>query len=48
MFSSEMEELLGMSDRILVMNRGRIVADLARGEATQELILHYAAGNPTA
>jgi ABC-type sugar transport system ATPase subunit len=44
MFSSEMEELLGMSDRILVMNRGRIVADLPRGEATQELILHYAAG----
>jgi ABC-type sugar transport system ATPase subunit len=38
-----MEELLGMSDRILVMNRGRIVADLPRAQATQELILHYAA-----
>ena len=45
MFSSEMEELLGMSDRILVMNRGRIVADLPRSEATQELILSYAAGD---
>ena len=45
MFSSEMEELLAMCDRILVMNRGRIVADLARGEATQERILHYAAGD---
>jgi ribose transport system ATP-binding protein len=44
MFSSEMEELLSMSDRILVMNRGRIVADLPRAEATQEKILSYAAG----
>jgi ribose transport system ATP-binding protein len=45
MISSEMEELLGMSDRILVMNRGRIVADLPRSEATQEIILEYAAGD---
>jgi ribose transport system ATP-binding protein len=42
MLSSEMEELLGMSDRILVMNRGRLVADLPRDEATQELILRHA------
>jgi ribose transport system ATP-binding protein len=44
MFSSEMEEILGMSDRILVMNRGQLVADLPRAEATQETILRYAAG----
>jgi ribose transport system ATP-binding protein len=44
MFSSEMEEILGMSDRILVMNRGQLVADLPRAEATQEMILRYAAG----
>jgi len=42
MFSSEMEELIGMSDRILVMNRGRLMADLPRGKATQELVLRYA------
>ncbi len=47
MFSSEMEELLSMSDRILVMNRGRIVADLPRAEATQEKILAFAAGAST-
>ena len=39
MISSEMPELLGMCDRIYVMNEGRIVARLARGEATQEAIL---------
>jgi ribose transport system ATP-binding protein len=42
MLSSEMEELLGMSDRVLVMNRGRLVADLPRAEATQETILRHA------
>ena len=31
MISSELPELLGMSDRILVMHRGRIQAELARG-----------------
>jgi ABC-type sugar transport system ATPase subunit len=40
-----MEELLGVSDRILVMNRGRIVAELPRAEATQERILRYAIGD---
>ena len=44
MLSSEMEEILGISDRILVMNRGELVADLPRAEATQETILRYAAG----
>jgi putative multiple sugar transport system ATP-binding protein len=34
--SSELPELLGMCDRIYVMNKGRIVRDFDRGEATQE------------
>ena len=42
--SSELPELLALSDRILVFHRGRITARLARGEATQEKILHAAMG----
>ncbi len=41
MISSEMPEVLGMSDRILVMNDGRIVGDIPKEEATQERILQY-------
>ncbi len=37
--SSEMPELLGMCDRILVMNRGRIVGELSAAEASQEAIM---------
>jgi putative multiple sugar transport system ATP-binding protein len=39
MISSEMPELLGMCDRIYVMNEGRIVAELAQAEASQERIM---------
>ena len=39
MISSEMPELLGMCDRIYVMNEGRIVGELSRAEATQERIM---------
>jgi putative multiple sugar transport system ATP-binding protein len=39
MISSEMPELLGMCDRLYVMNEGRIVAEFQRGEATQERIM---------
>lgn len=39
MISSEMPEILGMSDRILVMNAGRIVGDFDKRDATQEKIL---------
>jgi ABC-type sugar transport system ATPase subunit len=38
MISSELPEVLGMSDRILVMREGRIVAEYSRSEATQEKI----------
>ncbi|MDP7370428.1 MAG: sugar ABC transporter ATP-binding protein [Nitrospinota bacterium] len=42
MISSEMPEILGMSDRVLVMREGRLTADIPRDEATQENILRYA------
>ena len=38
MISSELPEILGMSDRILVMREGRLAAEFARGEADQERI----------
>ena len=44
MVSSEMPELLGMSDRILVMHEGSIAAELSRQEATQEKVLAAAMG----
>ena len=39
MISSELPEVLGMSDRIYVMNEGRIAGELSREEATQESIM---------
>ena len=41
MISSEMPELLGMCDRIYVMNEGKILAELNAKEATQEIIMGY-------
>lgn len=45
MISSELPEIMGMSDRILVMCEGEKVADIPREEATKELIIEYATGN---
>lgn len=42
LISSEMPEILGMSDRIIVMCNGRKTGELNRDEATQEMILEYA------
>jgi len=39
MISSELPEVLGMSDRIYVMNEGKIVAEMPRAEASQESIM---------
>jgi ABC-type sugar transport system ATPase subunit len=48
MISSELPEVLGMSDRILVMHEGRIAGILDREEADQERIMHLATGVATA
>jgi ribose transport system ATP-binding protein len=42
MISSELPEILGMSDRILVMRDGRICGEFARADATEENILNCA------
>ncbi|HEY0210534.1 sugar ABC transporter ATP-binding protein [Acerihabitans sp.] len=42
MISSELPEILGMCDRILVMRQGRITAELSAGQANQENIMKYA------
>jgi ribose transport system ATP-binding protein len=44
MISSEMPEILGMSDRIYVMHEGRIAGEFAHHEASQERILKCAVG----
>ncbi len=44
MISSELPEVLAMSDRILTMREGRLVAEFKRDEATQERIMAAAAG----
>ena len=40
--SSEMPEVLGMSDRVIVMCDGRITKDMPVNEATQDIVLKYA------
>lgn len=42
--SSELPEVLGMCDRILVMHEGRLAGELSRAEATQEAVMHLATG----
>ncbi|HOL92960.1 MAG TPA: sugar ABC transporter ATP-binding protein [bacterium] len=42
MISSELPEVLGMANRILVMSGGRLAGELHRNEATQEKIMHLA------
>lgn len=44
MISSELSEVLGMSDRILIMREGRIRAELKTSEATQTMIMSHAVG----
>jgi ABC-type sugar transport system ATPase subunit len=44
LISSEMSEVLGMSDRIIVMREGRLVGNFTKAEASEERLLQYAAG----
>jgi ribose transport system ATP-binding protein len=48
MISSELPEILGMSDRIMVMRQGTIVKELSRAEASEEAIMSYAVGSQAA
>lgn len=44
MVSSDMEEILGMSDRIIVLHEGLVSGELRREEFSQERVLHLASG----
>jgi ribose transport system ATP-binding protein len=44
MISSDLEEILGMSDRVLVLHEGRLAGELARGELSEEAIMALATG----
>ncbi|AXV07794.1 putative L-rhamnose ABC transporter, ATP-binding component [Euzebya pacifica] len=44
MVSSELPEVLGMADRILVMHEGRLTADIPRIDATEESVMRAATG----
>lgn len=44
MVSSDLQEVLRMSDRILVMREGQIVANLNGEDATRESVMQYALG----
>jgi rhamnose transport system ATP-binding protein len=44
MVSSELPEVLGMADRVLVMREGRIVAEIPRAQATEESVMYAAMG----
>ena len=48
MISSELPEVLGMSDRILVMHEGRVAGELPAAEATQEAVMQLATGQKAA
>jgi rhamnose transport system ATP-binding protein len=45
LISSELPELLGMADRVLVLHEGRVAADFGRGELSQEGIMAAATGH---
>ena len=45
MISSELPEILGLSDRILVMREGKIVAELTPNETNEEMIIEFATTN---
>ncbi len=45
MISSELPEIIGMSDRVIVMCEGEISGELMRDELSQEILVSYATGN---
>ncbi len=47
MISSELPEVLGMADRVLVLREGRLAAELPRAEADEPSIMRAATGQLT-
>ncbi|AEW99912.1 sugar ABC transporter ATP-binding protein [Streptantibioticus cattleyicolor] len=47
LISSDLPEVLGMSDRVLVMAQGRIAGELGAGQATQDAVMSLAVSTPT-
>jgi rhamnose transport system ATP-binding protein len=47
MISSELPEVLGMADRVLVMHEGRLTGELSRAEADEESVIRLATGQRT-
>ena len=45
LISSDLPEVLAMSDRILVLHEGRITAEIPRATATEEGVMYAATGN---
>ena len=48
MISSELPEVLGMADRVLVMRVGRLAGELDRAQATEETVMRLATGQAKA
>jgi ribose transport system ATP-binding protein len=44
MISSDLEEILGMSDRVVVMHEGRLAGELRRSALSEEAVMHLATG----
>ena len=44
MISSELPEVLGMADRIVVLFEGRVMREFARAEASEDAVMHAATG----
>ena len=48
MISSDLEEVLGMSDRVLVLHEGRLAGELPRTALVEQAIMHLATGGESA
>jgi ribose transport system ATP-binding protein len=44
MISSDLEEVLGISDRVLVLHESSVAGELSRDEVSEEAIMHLATG----